>query len=462
MRVCLVVYDNESYIHWFPIGLAYIGAILRQSGYEVVVYSQDVNHWADEHLTEYLNENEFDIVCYSTIGGYYQYKKLLNISKAINDVKKRPVYIIGGHGPTPEPEYFLKKTHADYVVMGEGEETVIELFEAIASKQSVASIKGIAYRVGHETYVNPRRDTIKDIDQLPLPAYDLFPIDYYRLLRMPNCESTDFIMPIISGRGCPFRCNFCYRMDEGFRIRSVESIIEEIQFLKAEYGITYIAFGDELLMSSEKRTEELCNGFIRERLNVKWDCNGRLNYAKAPILKLMKEAGCVFINYGIESVDDSTLRVMKKGLTVKQIERGIEATLQVGISPGFNIIFGNIDEDLNTLQKGVEFLLKYDDHSQLRNIRPVTPYPGSDLYYYAIEKGLLAGCEDFYENKHKNSDLMAVNFTRLSDEDFYRSLYDANMTLFNNYYDTLKLKNEKVMRSLYLELDDSFRGFRHT
>lgn len=120
-----------------------------------------------------------------------------------------------------------------------------------------------------------------------------------------------------------------------------------------------------------------------------------------------------FINYGIESMDEKALRVMNKALTTKQIIAGIENTLAVGISPGYNIIFGNIGETAESLKLGVEFLLKYDDHSQLRTIRPVTPYPGSPLYYYAIENGLLKDCEDFYENKHINSDLLTINFTDL-------------------------------------------------
>ena len=124
----------------------------------------------------------------------------------------------------------------------------------------------------------------------------------------------------------------------------------------------------------------------------------------------MKKAGCVFINYGIEAIDNDVLKNMKKSLTTEIIIKGIQATLDAGVSPGFNIIFGNIGDNRQTLKKGVDFLLKYDDGSQMRTIRPVTPYPGSPLYYYAIENGLLKDCEDFYENKHTNSDLLAINF----------------------------------------------------
>jgi radical SAM superfamily enzyme YgiQ (UPF0313 family) len=197
-------------------------------------------------------------------------------------------------------------------------------------------------------------------------------------------------------------------------------------------------------------------------LNIKWDCNGRLNYATPEVLNLMKKSGCVFINYGIESYDDDMLRRMNKSLTKEQITKGIDATLAAGISPGFNIIFGNIGESKEVLMKSVEFLLNYDDGSQMRTIRPVTPYPGSPLYYYAIEKGLLEGPEDFYERKHLNSDLLAVNFTDLSDDEFHDALIEANEILLNNYFKRKEIQVKEQLVNLYKKKDVSFRGFRQT
>ncbi len=461
MRILLVVYDADNYIHFFPQGLAAVAAVLRKEGHEVEIYSQDLHHYPDSHLTKYLNRNEFDVVGVSIIAGYYQYRKLLTISEAINKSGKRPYYIIGGHGPSPEPEFFLKKTGADAAIIGEGEVTVIELLKALEQSKPLKGIKGIAYQENGKVIINERRPLIKDIDSIPFPAYDLFPMEYYRLLRMPHAESSDFVMPMLSGRGCTFKCTFCYRMDTGFRPRSNESIIEEIKLLKKDYGITYIAFADELLMSSVERTESLCRDFIKARLKIKWDCNGRLNYATPDLLKLMKKAGCVFINYGIEAMDNNVLKNMKKGLTTNQITKGIDATLKEGISPGLDIIFGNIGDNRETLNKGVEFLLKYDDGAQFRTIRPVTPYPGSPLYYKAIEKGLVKDCQDFYENKHLNSDLVAVNFTDMSDDEFHEALLEANTKLITNYNERALDNTIKRAKKLYLERDQNFRGFRH-
>ena len=460
MKILLVVYDNESYIHFFPIGLAHIAAVLDKAGYEVDIYNQDKEHYPDDHLTYFLDNNHFDIIAVSVIGGYYQYRKLLGLSTAINNSKDRPYYIIGGHGPSPEPEYFLNKTLADAIVMGEGEVTVLELVKALTENESLKGLQGIAFRDGDHVMINDKRPLVEDIDSIPWPAYELFPIDYYRLMRDPHTSNTDFVMPLLSGRGCLFKCNFCYRMDEGFRPRSAHAIIEEIEFLRDEYGITYIEFADELLMSSVKRTAELCSAFLEANLRFKWLCNGRLNFAKPELLKLMKRAGCIFINYGIEAMDDQILKNMNKSLTTGIIREGIEATLNAGISPGFNIIFGNIGENKETLEKGVEFLLKYDDGSQRRTIRPVTPYPGSPLYYKAIEKRMLIDCADFYENKHINSDLLSVNFTELTDDEFHQALLDANTRLLQHYYQKQLEDCLRQTHNLYIDKDSSFRGFR--
>ncbi|MCX6050952.1 MAG: radical SAM protein [Campylobacterales bacterium] len=462
MRVLLITYDNESLIQWFPQGTAYIAAILLKHGHEVEIYAQDIHHYPESHLTQKLDNEKYDIVGLSFIGGYYEYKKAIKISDAINQSKQKPFYIIGGFGPTPAPKYFLKKLQADALVMGEGEVTVIELLDFIKEKKDFKDVLGLAYRVEDKVFINPSRPLIEDVDTIPMPAYHLFNIEHYRLMRLPGCSKTDFIMPVLSGRGCTFTCNFCYRMDKGFRGRSNESIIEEIKYLKENHGITYIGFTDELLMSSISRTMSLSQAIIDAKLDIKWDCNGRLNYAKPKVLKLMKEAGCVFINYGIEAYDDQILKNMDKVLTTKQIEEGIVATLKEEISPGYNIIFGNIDETKETLMKGVEFLLKYDDGAQMRTIRPVTPYPGSPLYHLAIEKGMIKDIEDFYENKHLNSDLLTCNFTKLSDDEFYEALLEANEILLDNYHERTKKNIRKQLEDLYIKHDASFRGFRQS
>ena len=460
MRVLLIAPNNGGYISPFPLGLGYIAAVLRQHGHDVVIYNRDVYHYPDEHLTNYLDTHAFDLVGTGTCGGYRQYREVKQIAKAVRATKERQMFVLGGHLVTPEPAYFMKLMNADFIVLGEGEMTMLDLVEHLQDGRAFGDVAGMAWNDGGTCVVNAPRPEIPNLDDVPFPAWDLFPMDHYALFRMPNIDPQERNMTMYSGRGCLFHCNFCYRMEKGLRIRSAENIIEEMRQLKERYQISYITFFDELLVNSEARVEEFCKKLIAAKLNMHWNCNGRLNFAKPGMLKLMKEAGCVFINYGIESLDEQALRNMNKNLTVKQITEGIENTLAAGISPGFNIIFGNIGEDAHSLQLGVDFLLKYDDHSQCRTIRPVTPYPGCPLYYYAIEKGLLGGVEDFYEHKHINSDLLAVNFTDMTDDEFYAVLERANETLLTSYYDNLKKNVIETEHSLYKNRDANFRGFR--
>ena len=441
-------------------GTAYIASAIMQAGHQVEIYHQDIWHYPESHLTEKLNQKHYDVIGVSFVGGYYPYKKIKLISESINKSKNRPFYILGGYGPSPEPEYFLNITGADAVVIGEGEITIKNLLKALEDKTSLSTVKGIAYKEHDKVYINERQTVIDDIDSISWPAYDIFPVHLYRLLRMPNASNKDFVMQMLSGRGCPFKCTFCYRMDPGFRARTAESIIEEIKFLVKDYRISYISFQDDLLMSGKERTEYLCHQLIKANLNIKWSCNGRLNFVSDNLISLMKNAGCVFINYGIESLDNSVLKNMKKALTTDQIYSGVETTLNNGVSPGLNIIFGNIGDNRSTLEKGVEFLLRYNDGSQFRTIRPVTPYPGSELYYYAIDIGLLEGPNDFYEKKHLNSEFLTVNFTDLSDDEFHDCLLKANTVIADNYYKSISKNIADQIHHLYTMKNINFRGFR--
>jgi len=463
MRILLAVYDNDSYIHYFPQGIAYVAGALIAAGHEVEIWSQDIHHYPDADLTARLDGGDYDLIGIGLIAGYYQYRRILSLAKAVNRAKKRPFFVLGGHGPTPDPAYFMKITGADAVVMGEGELTIVDLTRALAAGRSeFADIPGLAWRKNDECRINPRRELIGDLASIRWPAYDLFPMEVYRLLRYPNCTHTEFCLPVLSGRGCTFHCAFCYRMDTGFRPRTPDDVCDEVAFLQDRYRIGYIDFSDELLMSSKPRTLEFCQRILDRKMRFRWSCNGRLNYATPEVLKAMKAAGCVFINYGIESVDDTVLKNMNKALTYKMIVRGIEATLAAGISPGLNVIFGNRGDNAETLRKSVDFIKKYSDFSQLRTIRPVTPYPGSPLYYDAIRDGQLKDCADFYENKHTNSDLLSVNFTELGDDEVHELLRMANRELIGHYFESQRDSWLRQTDDLYGGRDPNFRGYRQT
>lgn len=443
-KVLLIVYDNSSYVPFFPQGIAYLGSALKQAGHEVDYFLQDVWHFADSKITDILDIGDYDIVGLGFVAGYYQHKKAIAISEAVNRSKNRHKfkYVLGGHGPAGAPEYFLNKLHADMVVTGEGEPWACRLSE------------------GFDFCWIHRIDPIQHIEDFH-PDYLSFPIGVYKLIRWPTSKRTDFCMPILSGRGCPWHCNFCYRMVPGFRAREPKAVYEEMIMLNINYGINHFQFSDELFMSSEERVTIFCEYLLEHSggWECKWDCNGRLNFAKPKILKLMKRAGCEYINYGIESMDQNVLNRMHKGITVDMIYRGVEATLAAGISPGLNLLWGNIGDTIDSLNRAVEFLLKYDPCDELRTIRPVTPYPGCELYQDALRMGFLRDAEDFYR-KHTNSDFLTVNFTDIPDKKFHDQLWSANHRLIRNYYSKRWNAARKEAAGFYRGRRPDFRGFR--
>ena len=182
---------------------------------------------------------------------------------------------MGGYGPTPEPEYFLKKSGADVVCMGEGEITICKLMKELESQKEktgshkpgswLMDVPGVSWldEKSKKLQKTLRAPLVHDLDTLPPIPYELFPMEYYRMMRFPKVKPTDFVFPLMSARGCSFKCTFCYRMDPGYRVRSPKNLLDEVELLHRKYGITYIAFQDDLLMSSVKHTEEVCKEFLR-------------------------------------------------------------------------------------------------------------------------------------------------------------------------------------------------------
>lgn len=464
MRMTFLIYDNDSVINDFPLGVAYLTAVLRDHGYpDVDIYNMDVYHYSDAQLQDYLEKGNFDVVMIGMIAGYWQFIQVKRMFAALGKLKKRPKIILGGFMFTPEPEYFMRKFEADFVVLGEGEGSLPLLVDAIGAGKTPDEVPGVAYWDGGEVKINARQKPVKDLDSIPLPAWDKFPIEnYITKERLPGVRASRN-MPVLTSRGCPYTCAFCYRLEKGYRMRSMDGVIEEVRRLVKDYNVNSICFRDELMMVSEKRTIEFAERMIEENLNVKFDIDGRLRVAKqAPhVLELLARAGCVYINYGVESLDQNVLDNMNKFQTIEEIVDGVTATRKAGIHSGLNVMFGNVGDNRETAMKTVKFLQEFDTYGEMRTLKPVTPYPGSPLYTLALQKGLIKDCADFYENKHLNSDRLAANFTELSDDEVYDILHEANSILIHDYYTHQEQSAIQAHEKLYFENDTSFRGVRH-
>ena len=465
-RALFVVHDVYQDDNDFPLGVAYLASVLRNVGVDVQVFCQDVFHYPNSALASLLETSKFDLIGVGFLAARFR-ETVAPLCDVINRHKKDALLVLGGHGPSPIPEYMLKNTQADIVVIGEAEETIVEIMEGRDSRTALEGIEGIAYRQGDEVVVNPRRRPIRELDTIPFPAWELFPMDrYVNCSKYPGQTEMDKNLAIISSRGCLGRCSFCYRMEKGIRWRSIENVVEEMKTLKTRYGVNYFCFQDELFLFKKSRLFEFEDALQKNSLHTKFFCDARADIFDEEMAECLKRIGCKYLNVGFESVDQKVLDAMHKGTTVEQNYGLAEIAHETGLALGLNFIWGSPCDTRDSLSRAVSFIRKFNSYASPRTIRPPTPYPGSPLYYEAIDRGLLNGPEEFF-SRFRNSDLMAVNFTDMPDEECYRLLFAANKELTMDHYAHTGGSMEEAARTvqgfydLYFRGKHDFRGARH-
>jgi len=466
-RVLLIVHDNYQNDNTFPLWAGYLAAMLKRHGAEVLVYCQDIFHYTNDELADYLANNDFDLIGLGFMAARFK-RSVKEICRVINHHKKNAWLVLGGHGPTPIPEYILNATKADVVVMGEAEDTIVELlYYKLNSPEKISDIKALAFRINGKTFVNERRKPVGKLDDLPFPEWRLFPMEKYtNCLQFPGMDSNDKAFSVITTRGCTGMCSFCHRMENGIRVRGLPKIIEEMMILRNNYGVNYFNFADELSIVSKRRTMKFTQMIENNGLDIKYRMDCRVSVFDEELAIALKDSGCFLLNIGFESSDQVVLDKMNKKVTVKQNIRAAEIANKYGIGLGLNFMWGLPGDNEETLRKNAEFIKKYNQYDQIRTIKPVTPYPGSPLYYEAIYKGLLNGPEDFF-NKFKNADLYMVNFIDIPEDDIYHMLFAINKDLILDHYKHTSGNMEEAgslierFYNLYFKGDYGFSGPRH-
>jgi anaerobic magnesium-protoporphyrin IX monomethyl ester cyclase len=471
-RVLFIVHDVYQEDNQFPLGIAYLASMLREYGAEVAVCCQDVYHYTNEELAEkFLLDQEYDLIGIGFLAARFR-ETVIGLCETVNKYKKGAKIIFGGHGPSSEPEYVLENTQADMIALGEAEETIVEVLGAVIKNRGLKEIKGIAYKDEKGAiHVNSKRKPIMNLDHIPFPAWDLFPMDIYTTnMQYHLQDDEEKAIQILTGRGCVNRCTFCYRMEKGVRFRSIDNLMLEIKKLYEDYGVTYFALQDEIFIASIGRLRDFVQGLKEYGLlnKIKYNINAgiRADIATDELATLLKESGCCYVNVGFESVTQECLDDFKKNTTVTDNYTTAKLMKKHDVPMGINFIWGIMSDTAETLQKSVDFIKEFQSYNELRTIRPITPFPGCELYNHAIKKEMLTGPEDFFE-KFKNSDLLTVNFTQLPDDEFYRLLFEANKELIIDYYQHTggdMLQAQRMIDNfynLYFKGVTKFRGARH-
>lgn len=399
----------------YPIGLGLISGILKKEGYRV----EGLDIWSNQYSFYDVNikiaEANVQVFGISALSTQYAYaKELCTIIKAHHS---ESIIILGGALATHSYKTVLKHLNVDICVIGEGEETMLELMDCISNEKSIENVSGIAFASKDEIIVTNTREQIKDLDKIWTVDYGLFKIDDY----IKNCkigESRHFGINIITNRGCPFHCSYCSKNFKGVRNRSISAVIDEIKQLVMENDINGIYIDDELFVHNKDRVLEFCEKV--KPLNLKWICQGRANTINAEILKAMHNAGCIEMGMGIESGSNKILKEMNKGVTVDDNIRAVKMCNESGIRPRVLFMTGYPGEDEETMKEHIKFFKNIN--LPCHGFSITLPLPGTQLYDYALKNNLIESDEDAYLTRISGGYYMKgnsgmVNLTGFTDEE---------------------------------------------
>jgi len=362
-----------------------VAAVLEKNGYLVKILDLPASGFSENSLSTIIRQEKPDVVGVTAMTPTIN--SAVGIVEKVKECDSNITVVLGGAHATILPEETLKSIpEIDVIVRGEGEQTTLELVKVLEKNpDSLNQVLGITCRERGSVRSNPLGPPVSDLDTLPFPAFHLLPIGKYRL-HPPFGRQTP-IMPIVTSRGCPYRCVFCSKAVFGKKYRSNSPIyiVNEILFLMENFGVKEVKFYDDVFTLDRKRIVALCMQLKERGVDIPWSCETRVNLVDSELLKVMKDTGCYMIDYGVESGNQRVLDSLKKDITLEQTIKAFELTRKAGIETVAYFMIGSPQETSETIQETVEFAKKLDPDFVQFSI--TTPYPATELYSLALEDG---------------------------------------------------------------------------
>lgn len=428
-----------------PLGIAYIAAVIEKMKHEVAIldYTKSLmkNKTFSQLTAEYLKKYQPSAVGISVMTPMYgSFKEIVNDIRSYD--RNIPIFVGGPH-PTALPEETICEVPVDFVVRGEGEKTVSELMEYFAGMRSLRDIKGLTYMQDGKIAHNTDRELIKNLDEIPFPARHLLPMDEYQVANM------------ISSRGCPFRCVYCFKTEgPNYRTRNAKSVVDEMEELTRKYNKNFLYFFDDLFTLDNRRVIEICDQIIERKLDVKFRCNSRVDCITKEVLNKLKEAGCISIHFGVESGDSNILMLMKKQISKEQVRKAFDMARKAGISTVAYFMLGFPWDTRESIKNTIDFAKELTKDSIIVQyikecpapmnayFNIVTPLPGTDLWKIAQERKMIDNIS--YDN------LFIAVPSHFEVEDFKgKPIFESSELSRKDIVDYFRMANEQVILSRY-------------
>lgn len=370
----------------YPMGLAYLGAVLEKEGHEVKVYDYFAKTWEETapQVEKIITEQKPNVVGISSMTmNRTSSFKLARLTKRINPEIK---VIMGGVHPTTMYKQILENFPVDFIVLGEGEETIAELAQKLNSenKKELYNIKGLAFKDDGKIINTGARCGIRDLDKLPFLKHEYFA----EKIRKSN------IAYMMTSRGCPFGCLFCSTSNYWGRMRrerSVKNVIKEIQMIKRKFpNVNKIFFADDEFTLNQKRTIDLCKQIIKKKIKISWDSSTRVSSVSEELVRWMKKAGCEHVSLGVESGAPELIETIHKRITNEQVSEALRLFHKYKIEADIYLIVGLPGENSSTVSKTID-LLKRTARFKPKFKKPAVLqiYPNTELYDLAKKQNII-------------------------------------------------------------------------
>ncbi len=365
------------------IGVAYIASVLRENNHNVKVIDAYVLQYNIEQIKSEIKNFSPDIVGLSVLTSSAEVVYV--ISKEIRSMLPKVKIVMGNIHASIFSDEVLKNSYADYVIHREGEISFLNLVNAIKSEHSIKNVNGISYIKNGEVINNKVEGHIEDLDALPFPAWDLFPMEKYTCDPRTEIIKGHSEFQIISSRGCPNQCTFCSSRTERslghkYRMRTPALVVDEMEYMHQKYGALVFSFMDLAFPLVKNHAYTLCEEIIKRNLHkkIKWSTECRVKPLDQDMLDIMKKSGCQRINFGIESGNNETLRDLKKNFTTDDVEKAVKMAHKSRIEIDGMFMMGLPGETEEKIMETIKFAIKLNIRYAIFNI--FVPYPGCELW----------------------------------------------------------------------------------
>lgn len=380
-----------------PLWASLLAGYLRKHGYAVELMDAEVEGWGYKDVAERVRDIA-PVLAVISVSGSNPSASTMNMTGAVEilrytkEMAPKVRTLLHGLHPSALPEWTLNEETVNFVCQGEGFYTLPKLIDALKAGETDFNIEGLWYKKDGKIRSNPRPPLFKNLDELPMPAWDLLPMEKYRAHNWHCFDNIDNREPygvLYTSLGCPYNCTFCCINaifgKSGIRHRSPQNVIQEIDFLTSTYGIRNIKIMDELFAFKEDRVIEICDLIIERGYDLNMWTYARVNSVTPAMLEKMKRAGINWVAYGFESGSKRVLQSVNKRYDLDIVKNVVKMTYDAGLYIGANFIFGLPDDDLGSMQDTLAMAI--DINAEWANFYSTMAYPGSRLYEEAIKEG---------------------------------------------------------------------------